>query len=111
MYDNLYCKIYLDSSLDIGELYKRIRSIVQGQMEPIRTVKTIWGEIDIRKNSDFDPDRMEKDPDDFVFWRYYLDIVPQKGIEQEKYISEVSRLVEELKQSNIRAVASCDFPC
>ena len=54
---------------------------------------------------------MEKDPDDFVFWRYYLDIVPQKGIEQEKYISEVSRLVEELKQSNIRAVASCDFPC
>ena len=109
MYDNLYCKIYLSSSLDIEDLYKCINCIVQGQMEPIRTVKTGWGEIDLRKNSDFDPQRLENTPDDFIFWKYYMDVVPKEGIEQIKYINQISRLIEELSIRNIKAVASCDF--
>ncbi len=109
MYDNLYCKIYLNSSLDIEELYKCINCIVQGQAEPIRTIKARWGEIDLRKNSDFEPKMLEKTPDDFIFWKYYLDIEPQKGIEQAKYINQISRLIEELNLRNIKAIASCDF--
>ena len=109
MYDNLYCKIYLSSSLDIEDLYKCINCIVQGQMEPIRTVKTGWGEIDLRKNGDFDPQRLESTPDDFIFWKYYMDVVPKEGIEQIKYINQISRLIEELSIRNIKAVASCDF--
>mgnify|MGYP001625459358 CR=1 FL=1 len=111
MYDSLYCKIYLSSNLDIENLYKCISCIVQGQMEPIRTVKTGWGEIDLRKNSDFDPQRLESTPDDFIFWKYYLDIVPQEGIEQAAYINQISSLIKELKKRNISAVASCDFLC
>lgn len=109
LYDNLYCKIYLNSSLDIEELYECINRIVKGQLETIRTVKTRWGEIDLRKNSDFKPKRLEKSPDDFIFWKYYLDIEPQKDIEQAKYINQISRLIQELNLRNIKAVASCDF--
>lgn len=67
------------------------------------------GEIDLRKNSDFEPKMLEKDPDDFIFWKYYLDIEPQKGIEQEKYINQISRLIQELNLRNIKAIVSCDF--
>ena len=79
------------------------------QAEPIRTIKARWGEIDLRKNSDFEPKMLEKTPDDFIFWKYYLDIEPQKGIEQAKYINQISRLIEELNLRNIKAIASCDF--
>lgn len=109
VYDNLYCKIYINSSLDIEELYKCINCVVQGQLEPIRTVKTNWGDIDLKKNSDFEPKRLIKSPDDFIFWRYYLDIEPQKGVEQATYINQITRLIKELALKNIKAVAACDF--
>lgn len=109
MYDHLYCKLYLSSRLDIEELYECINCLIQGQMDPIRTVKTQWGEMDLRKNSDFDPQRLENTPDDFIFWKYYLDIVPQEGIDQTTYIKQISWLIEELGIRNVKAVASCDF--
>ena len=109
MYDHLYCKLYLSSRLDIEELYECINCLIQGQMDPIRTVKTQWGEMDLRKNSDFDPQRLENTPDDFIFWKYYLDIIPQEGIEQTTYIKQISWLIEELGIRNIKAVASCEF--
>ena len=35
-----------------------------------------WGEIDVRRNEDFCPRKLVDDPEDFVFWKYYLDIEP-----------------------------------
>ena len=40
----------------------------------IRTIITDWGEIDLCKNNEFNPQRLIDDPENFVFWRYYIDI-------------------------------------
>ncbi|MCX4298550.1 MAG: hypothetical protein OSJ73_16200 [Lachnospiraceae bacterium] len=74
MYDNLYCKVYLNSELEIEELYQHINCKVLGRLEPIRTIITDWGEIDLCKNNEFNPQRLIDDPENFVFWRYYIDI-------------------------------------
>mgnify|MGYP000569799146 CR=1 FL=1 len=109
MYNNLYCKVYLNIELEIEELYSYLINLVSGKAEPIRTIKTEWGELDLRKNPDFNFKQIEKDPDDFIFWQYYLDIEPQKDIEESKYISQIAKLLNELNKNNIKAVASCDF--
>ncbi|MDE6662794.1 MAG: 1,4-dihydroxy-6-naphthoate synthase [Lachnospiraceae bacterium] len=109
MYDNLYCKVYINSNLEIEELYQYINERASGRLEPIRIIKTDWGEIDLRRNSDFNPSILENNPEDFVFWRYYLDIEPEKGIDETRYIARISKLLEELKSENIKVIASCDF--
>lgn len=109
VYNNLYCKVYLSSELEIEELYQCINCKVLGKLEPIRTIKTNWGEIDLRKNSDFNPEQLKSDPEDFVFWQYYLDIVPEKEVEESNYISQIAKLLDELSSESIKVVASCDF--
>lgn len=108
MYDNLYCKIYLDSTLDIEDLYSILNDILSGELEPIRTIKTGWGELDLRRNYDFDLNRLEVDRNDFIYWQYYLDVEPNE-IQESKYIEGISELLKALKLKNIKAVASCDF--
>ena len=73
MYNNLYCKVYLNSELEIEELYQYINCKVLGRLEPIRTIITDWGEMDLRKNNEFNPQRLIDDPENFVFWRYYIE--------------------------------------
>ncbi|MBD5491087.1 MAG: 1,4-dihydroxy-6-naphthoate synthase [Lachnospiraceae bacterium] len=109
MYNNLYCKVYLNTELEIEELYQYINSRVLGELEPIRTIKTNWGELDLRRNSDFDFRRLRDNPEDFVFWQYYLDIEPMDGINELNYIGYISKLLDELSSLNIKSVASCDF--
>ena len=109
MYDNLYCKVYINSELEIEELYKYINCRVSGRLEYIRAIKTDWGEIVLCKNSDFNPSKLENNPEDFVFWRYYLEIEPEKGIDEARYIGQISKLLEALNSENIKVIASCDF--
>lgn len=109
MYDDLYCKVYLNSKSEIEELCQQINCVVLGRIEPIRTIITDWGEIDLRKNSDFNPKMLENDPEDFIFWQYYLDIEPKKNVDQFSYIAQIAKLLEQLNLVNIKCVASCDF--
>lgn len=109
MYNNLYCKIYLDSRLEIEELCQYINDKVSGRIELIRTIKTEWGEIDLRRNNDFNPQRLKNNPEDFVFWQYYLDIEPKGEIDKSEYIGHIAKLIDEFNSENIKVVASCDF--
>ena len=88
MNNDLYCKIYLDTALEIEELYLLINEWLAGELEPIRTIKTAWCEIDLRRNSEFDLKRLEKNPEDFIFWKYYLDVEPMDADENELTIDK-----------------------
>lgn len=108
LYNNLYCKVYLDTTLEIEEVYLLINEILSGELEPIRTIKTIWGEIDLRKNKEFGLKCLEENQEDFIFWKFYLDIEPMK-VDEKEYIRGISNLIMNLKEKSIRAVPSCDF--
>ena len=71
-------------------------------------IKTIWGEIDLRKNKEFGLKCLEENQEDFIFWKFYLDIEPMK-VDEKEYIRGISNLIMNLKEKSIRAVPSCDF--
>lgn len=93
--------------MEIDDLYPYLCTMISGEMEPIRTIKTDWGEMDLRRNPDIKP--QEEVSDDFIIWPYYLDIEPKAGVDESEYIGQIGRLLKALKQKDIKAVAACDF--
>lgn len=105
MYEDLYCKVFINSKLEIEELYHVINTIVSGRKEGIRTIKTDWAEMDLRKNKEYN----DRYIDDFIYWSYYLDIVPSEQVVSSVYIFHIKNFLEKMKLSRITAVAACDF--
>jgi hypothetical protein len=64
--------------------------------------------IDVRANEDYDTERA-KEPDGFVFYRCYLDILHNADSNWSEYVSVVGNLLERLWSHGCRAVAACDF--
>jgi hypothetical protein len=106
-YDNLYCKIFIDTDADRDYVKRQIARILSGSID-FWTIVTEFGEFDIRKNSDFDEEKRDK-PKGFLFSRYYLDIDILEGTEQEFYISSIAKLLQGLWDLGYKAIAACDF--
>lgn len=102
---NLYCKVFLYSTLETEDLYDFIAGVISGKKEAIRTIKTDWGEMDLRENKEY----KDTGINDFLFWPYYLDVEPYEGVEQSVYFSEMKDFLKNLRRSRIAAVPSCDF--
>jgi hypothetical protein len=105
---DLYCKIYVDGDLDRESLTGRIATIVSGKTED-HSVSTDCLEVDVRTNEDCDPRRFSPDWNGFVHAGYYLDVEPKAGCEHGAYVSAVSRLLEGLWASGLKAIAAADF--
>ncbi len=109
IYDSLYCKIFIDSECDMDFLINKINELVSGQKKLFRTIDTEFGELDVNKNEDFDSEKRCIKPNGFLYSRYYLDVEPNEQIEQEDYIANISKLLQDLWKSDFEAVAACDF--
>lgn len=112
-YDSLYCHVYVNSDLEREDLYQYINGKVFGKLDYIRGrvagIVTDWGGMELRRNDEFNPQLLEQDSEDFIFWRYHLDINAKEGIDQSYYIARVAELLRTLNTENMKAVASCDF--
>jgi hypothetical protein len=75
----------------------------------MRTVSTSEFQVDVVVNEDFDERRRSQNHDQFLFYRYYLDIEPTENATRQRYVESVGNLLEGLWQSNCKAVAACDF--
>ncbi|MCX7747310.1 MAG: 1,4-dihydroxy-6-naphthoate synthase [Clostridia bacterium] len=109
VYNSLYCKIFIDSECDIDFLINKINELVSGQKKLFRTIVTKFGELDVNKNEDFDSGKRSIKPDGFLYSRYYLDVEPNEQIEQEDYITSISKFLQDLWKNGFEAVAACDF--
>lgn len=105
---NVYCKVYLDSSLPKHALLACLSEWVTGQVS-IRTITADPFEVDVVANEDFDESRTQRAEDGFLFYRYYLDIEPRLGVSEEEYIEAIRKLLSKVRAEGMRAVASCDF--
>ena len=106
---NLYCKIFVDTEITTTELLDLVRRIAHGERQIIRTVASTDYEADIVDNDDFDPAKSSDAEDGFLFYRYYLDVVPTNQTSREAYIKQVGDLLEGLWQHGCGAVAACSF--
>ena len=74
MFADLYCKIYVNTSLTKQELLQRIANFMNGHVF-LRTVETDLMGIDIVVNEDNDSKLMFHDGG-FIYYPYYLEIDP-----------------------------------
>lgn len=107
-YDNLYCKVLIDTDDDEKDVSKTIIDIVSGQLNQF-IIKSSTAELYLSKNEDFDVIKRLELPDGFLYSRYYLDIEPNEKIKQEDYIYGIAILLEGLWSKNYKAIAACDY--
>jgi len=105
--EDLYCKIYVDSSRSKAELLDHISNMVQGEVS-LRTIESKTMEIDVMENDEYDKDKASQE-DGFVYYPYYLEIDAVEGTNSSAYIETISNMLRELRSSCTNAIASCDF--
>jgi len=107
-YDDLYCKLFLDSDLKMDKINEIISRFSNGEIIDFDIISK-WGEITINKNEDFDISKRQEWPDGFLYYRYYMDIDPNKSCKQADYINNISMLLTSIWKNGFKAVAACDF--
>jgi hypothetical protein len=106
--ENLYCKIFVDGDMPRHDLVALIAKCLSGSIRG-RTIVASAMEVDINDNDDFVPRWSRKPPDDFVYFRYFLDIEPGQSALRNRYVAQVGALLECLRDRGLKAVAACDF--
>ncbi|MFE1630923.1 1,4-dihydroxy-6-naphthoate synthase [Brevibacillus reuszeri] len=107
-YDNLYCKLFIDTDIDDLSLVNLVGQISNGSIQNWVIVNK-YSEIYVNKNDDFNETLRGKNGDGFLHSRYFLDIEPSLNVEQNEYIAYVARFLEGLWKEGCQAVAACDF--
>lgn len=108
MYDNLYCKVFVDTNLSYEEMFLRIMNYVGGEKESFSYIVTDWCDMFIQKNKEYNKEQHFQDTDDFLYWKYYLDIEPIAD-DEITYIKRIHDLLKYLKECCNGVVAACDF--
>ncbi|MCI8670233.1 MAG: 1,4-dihydroxy-6-naphthoate synthase [Lachnospiraceae bacterium] len=108
MHEDLYCKVYLDTSLTYEEIFSIVVKYIGGKKEALTYIIADWCEVSIQKNKEYNVEQYLLDTDDFVYWKYYLDIEALEVGEGE-YIKKISDLLRYLKTYCKGVIAACDF--
>ena len=105
--EDLYCKIYVNSSWSKTELLNQLSNIVQGEVS-LRSIESKIMEIDVIVNDDYDKDKVAQ-KDGFVYYPYYLEIDSVEGVNSSDYIEAIKGMLKDLQRLCANAIASCDF--
>ena len=104
----LYCKVFLNARNTIGDLLGLLARVSSGKVDA-HTVTGRYLEMDLRRNEDWKEGYPRSQPDYFIRFPYYLDVVPTLDTAEGEYIGSVSDLLDSLWSVGIDAVAACDF--
>lgn len=108
MYDNLYCKIFIDTDIDYNSLFNLILNYISGKKQAVSYIISDWCDISIRRNKEYILEEYLNDSKNFLCWKYYLDIDPI-NMDEKQYISNVVNLIRYLKECNMGVVIASDF--
>ena len=104
---NLYCKLFIDADIAREELINMITEFTNGRRKLFRTIITDFCEIDVNDNDDY---YTEQKPDnDFLYYKFFLDIEPGLDIEVTQYIHSIAELIKMFASKEINTVPACDF--
>ena len=79
-----------------------------GNKVALTYIHTDWSVISIRKNREYSAAQYSKAADDFIYWKYYLDVEPVE-IKESLYIKKISDLLKYLKGYCRGVIAACEF--
>ncbi len=104
----LYCKIFVEGSPSREDL----TAVLCNGLSGVATGNTIIAshlEVDVIENDDFIARPKRRDPNDFVHFRYFLDVEPAAGADRVGYVARVGDTLRVLERSGLQAVAACSF--
>ena len=104
----LHCKVFLNARNTIDDLLGLLARVSPGIVDA-HTVAGRYFEMDLRKNEDWIEGYPRSQPDYFIRFPYYLDVLPTLDTAEGEYIRSVSNLLERRWLIGIDAVAACDF--
>ncbi len=99
--------VYLDAKISKHNLQEIILTLTKGQILSYR-LKNSWSVIDIDENS-YDPDLAVENPDNFLNWRYLLDIEPSEDLTMRDYVAKVKELFFKLRDKGIRSIIVAEW--
>lgn len=108
MYDDLYCKIFIDTNLNYEDIFSDVMNYVSGKKKSFSYIVTDWCNMSIQKNKEYNQEKYLQDTDDFLYWKYYIDIEPLET-DEDTYIKRIYDLLKYLKGYCNGVVAACDF--
>lgn len=103
-----YCKVFVNKDIDHRELEVLIGKLISAKNEK-RTKTASWGEIDVNINKAAKPPWGKVDDDNFLFWKFFLDIEPLENSTRDEYIKGIIHLMYSLRHNGFQVVAACDF--
>ncbi|SFT02526.1 hypothetical protein [Marininema halotolerans] len=110
IYDELYCKLFVDANIDFDQLVNIITKKTNGKKGFFGSITTNCCDMSLMTNDDYNCIKKHtKGKGSFLYFRYFLEIDPVESCAQATYIDEIGKLLQSLDSSGFRAVAACDF--
>src|SRR5574344_1457528 len=106
MYEDLNCKIYIDTELSRENLAEIISNHLGSNYNKFFSLETECFNIDIINNKEYQKEKSTEFPDGFLYYRYFIEIEPQKNIEELVYIKKVGEFLNFLWKHGFKVVAS-----
>lgn len=106
MYDELYCKVYINTDNTRDELSVIISRYLNTNVNKFYYINGKTFESNILENKDYKTDNIL---DDFLYYKFIIEIEPIEESNENEYISEIGNLLEYLWSNKFKAIASCDF--
>lgn len=107
--EDLYCKIFINSSMSIEELSQEIGNFCEIMPDKFLSIENDYFTIDILRNKEFSEEKTKEFPDGFLYFPYFLDIEGTENTEREEYIKLIGDLILYLWDKKCQLVASSDF--
>jgi hypothetical protein len=110
--NDLDCRIFIDA----GQTPDGIAALVAGALDDAgagalsdRTVRTPWGEFEIRRNKEADTERAADFPDGFLYFAYTVEFYPFSKTPREERVSLAAKILNRFWDRSRPAVAVCDY--
>ncbi len=105
----LYTELFVNAPSDLGTLVSKVASAVSGTVD-LDTVTGMACEMDVRKSDDYSPEMLARDPSDFIYFPYTVEIEPVRSdLDLERYLAVVGSVMESLARTGMQVVAACDW--
>lgn len=109
MFNELYCKIYVNVDKNIDEITDEIEEIISIESDNFHSFEGDIFTLDVLRNKEYDEVKCDKFPDGFLFFKFCIEIDCTDRNKEKDYLEFVSKIMNSLWESGMRLVVSCDF--
>jgi hypothetical protein len=107
MNEALFATLHIDARLASDDALALVVELTGGVLRSFG-VDAPWARITVGDDGG-DFDSRQREPDEFVHWQTYLEIMPPDDAVADAIVPEVSALMQALRARGIRVVAIADY--